>query len=95
MDAKRWKPRVKRWARNIFCAMSLLVFVGSVTLAVRSYFVADQINYLAWRVAPPNNSSFGNANLLSFGYAQATFAVDLESFQARSFECPSSVLRHK
>jgi hypothetical protein len=34
---------VKRWAKNLFCIFSLLVFVGSVMLWVRSYFVGDGI----------------------------------------------------
>src|ERR1700740_3077166 len=37
---------MKRWARNSFCLFSLLVFVSSVTLWVRSYFVAEGV---VWR----------------------------------------------
>jgi len=33
----------RRWAWNIFCALSLLLFVASVTLWVRSYVVFDAI----------------------------------------------------
>ena len=33
---------MKRWAKNLFCLFSLLVFVGSVGIWVRSYSVWDQ-----------------------------------------------------
>ena len=35
----------RRWAWNIFCVFSLVIFATSVTLWVRSYFVAD---YAMW-----------------------------------------------
>jgi hypothetical protein len=34
---------VKRWTKNLCCLFSLLVFVGSVALWVRSYFVCETI----------------------------------------------------
>ena len=36
---------MKRWAWNILCALSLLVFATTMTLCVRSYFVSDRIQY--------------------------------------------------
>jgi hypothetical protein len=36
---------VKRWTKNLFCFFSLLVFVGSVTLWVRSYFSPEAIQW--------------------------------------------------
>jgi len=38
---------VRRWAWNIFCALSLLVFVSNVTLWVRSCWVREYVAY--WR----------------------------------------------
>src|SRR6266516_4334480 len=37
---------VKRWAKNLFCLVLLLVFVGSVVIWVRSYSVREAI--VAW-----------------------------------------------
>jgi len=42
---------VKRWAWNIFCALSLLIFAMSLTLWVKSYFVVDLISYIRPRTA--------------------------------------------
>ena len=36
---------MRRWVWNILCALSLLLFVSSITLWVRSYFVADAVSY--------------------------------------------------
>jgi len=44
---------MKRWAWNIFCALSLLRFALSVTLWVRSCFIGDSIS----RVWQPTGSS--------------------------------------
>lgn len=34
---------MKRWTWNLFCLFSLLVFVSSVTIWVRSYYVTDEV----------------------------------------------------
>jgi len=45
---------VKRWAWNLFCLVSLLVFVSSVTIWVRSYFVGDYVTYWSSATASCN-----------------------------------------
>ena len=43
---------MKRWAWNIFCAFSLLVFVASVTLWVRSYYAIDYLSHFPNQALP-------------------------------------------
>src|SRR5438128_11345872 len=45
---------VKRWAGNIFVLLCLLVFVGSVMLWVRSYFVGEEVYYQMRRAEGAN-----------------------------------------
>jgi len=50
---------MRRWPWNIFCALSLLVFVASVTLWVRSYLIAEQIAWSHPSHRPGKTGLFG------------------------------------
>ena len=41
---------MKRWAKNLACLFSLLVFLSSVTLWVRSYFTKDSLAREVWQL---------------------------------------------
>ena len=45
-------PPLRRWAINILCGLSLLIFLLAMTLWVRSYFVADVIAEARVRFGP-------------------------------------------
>src|SRR5438067_241747 len=48
---------MKHCAWNIFCALSLLIFVSAVTLWVRSYYVADVVEYVRGHIGSQRSTS--------------------------------------
>jgi len=44
---------VKRWSINLICGLSLLIFLLAMGIWVRSYFVADSLDYSTMRAPPP------------------------------------------
>jgi hypothetical protein len=78
--------------KNLACSISLLIFVLAVTLGILSYFEAQEIQYQSWTIPPSSTSTFGDARVLRFECAQATFAFSIESVQATTAEYPRSGL---
>ena len=62
VNRPRYWPRLPHLLWNIFCAVSLLIFAGSVAVWVRSYFVRD---YIIWRgvLKEPSSEPMRTRNL--------------------------------
>jgi hypothetical protein len=68
-------PAVKRWAFNLFCLFSLLIFAASVAIWVRSYFKSETAEY--WWNSPALGKGPGQAGVAGWGLGMRTGALFL------------------
>jgi hypothetical protein len=66
---------MKRWASNIFCMLSLLVFVSGMAVWVRSYLVEDDIQRWIVQTDPPAQSVRTRRLTYSLAWSRGTIYI--------------------
>jgi len=80
---------MKRWAWNIFCALSLGVFVGSVSLWVRSYAVCDTVMWTRTRMDSIQKPMWGRQTIFTIRCSRGALGTLREHTESAEYPVAS------